>query len=115
LIPSSFELPNLLVVGAVNKYGELTTFTGDKSNADIYANGVDVETRIPGGKTMKMSGCSFAVPAATNLAAKIIALNNKLHPQQVIDLIIKGASISPTDSILLINPLKTVAIVENAD
>jgi subtilisin family serine protease len=115
LIPSSFDLPNLLVVGAADKYGEVAGFSGEKSNVDIYAPGVDVQSRIPGGDILNMSGVSIAAPAATNLAAKLLAVEPGLSPAQVIDIIINGATAGEQDSVLLINPLGSIALTTKRD
>jgi subtilisin family serine protease len=72
---------------------------------------VEVEARIPKGGALKMSGVSIATPAATNLAAKLLAVNPELTPMKIIDLILKGASVSQQDSVLLLNPLNTIAIM----
>jgi subtilisin family serine protease len=89
-IPSSFDLPNLLTVGAVDQAGEPTSFTSFGPTVQVYANGFEVESFVPGGKRMAMSGTSMASPNAANLAAKLIAAKPELTPPQVIDLIRKG-------------------------
>ena len=68
-IPSSFELPNLLTVGAVDQAGDPTSFTSFGRTVQVYANGFEVDSYVPGGDRMKMSGTSMASPNAANLAA----------------------------------------------
>lgn len=109
LIPSSFDLENLLVVGATNMYGEITDFSGEASNADIYGFGEYVKALIPGGDTLEMSGVSIATPSATNLAAKMLSLNPKLTPTEIIDLIIENANKNEKENILLLNQTSTIA------
>lgn len=41
---------------------------------------------------MRLSGTSMASPNATNLAAKLLALDPGLTPAEVIDLIVSGAT-----------------------
>ena len=51
-IPSSFDLPNLMVVGAVDQAGDPTGFTSQGKNVRLYANGFEVESYVPGGGRM---------------------------------------------------------------
>lgn len=112
MIPGSFKLPNLLVVGAVDKYGTPTSFTGAGDAAQVYANGYEVGTYIPGGGRLAMSGVSIAVPGATNLAAKLLTLEPTLTPPQVIELIERGAKrVESKRLIRIVDPLKTVALL----
>ena len=112
VIPSSFVLPNLLIVGAVDQAGEPTSFTCTGRNVVVYGNGFEVESYIPGGKRMKLSGTSMASPNVTNLAAKLIALKPTLKPAMVIDLIKKGADRKEGElSYLLLNPKQSVQLL----
>ena len=95
VIPSNFDLPNLMVVGAVDQAGEPTGFTSGGRNVRVYANGFEVESYVPGGETMKMSGTSMASPNVCNLAAKLFTLEPALTPAQVRELIEKGADPEP--------------------
>jgi subtilisin family serine protease len=110
-IPAGLDLPNLLVVGAVDQAGEPTTFTSFGRTVDVYANGYRVESFVPGGEREQFSGTSMSAPAGANLAAKLLALRPQLEPAEVIELIIEGARPSPADeTILLIDPLATIAL-----
>ncbi len=113
VIPSKFNMPNLMVVGAVDQAGDPTSFTSGGSNVRVYANGFQVESEIPGGGTMKMSGTSMASPNVCNLAAKLVTINPGLKPAQVVALIEKGADPNQDHpDILLINPKKTVELLK---
>jgi subtilisin family serine protease len=81
IMPSSFKLPNILVAGAVDQAGEQTSFTSF-GNVDVYSNGFEVDSYVPGGDRMKLSGTSMAAPNVTNLAAKLWATNPKLTVEQ---------------------------------
>lgn len=111
-IPSSFDLPNVLVVGAVDQAGEPTGFTSFGRTVRVYANGFEVESYIPGGERMQMSGTSMASPNAANLAGKILAINPKLKPAEVIDLILKGSEqkSSGGKSYRILDPKRTVEL-----
>jgi subtilisin family serine protease len=113
VIPSSFELPNLLIVGAVDQAGEPTSFTSSGRNVVVYANGFEVESFVPGGERMKMSGTSMSSPNAMNLAAKLIALDPELTPAAVIDLVKRGADRKEGAlAYLLLNPKRSVELLE---
>ena len=108
VIPSSFELPNVLTVGAVDQAGEETGFTSFGKSVAVYANGFEVKSYIPGGEQLAFSGTSMAAPNVTNLAGKLFALNPKLTVAQVIDLIKSGTDSSEDGRIKLINPKNSV-------
>ncbi len=111
--PASVKAPNLLVVGAVDKGGEETSFTSFGS-VDVYADGVDVPSLVPGGATLELSGTSMAAPQVTNLAAKLLAARPALTVAQVKAAILGGADRKTTGgrTILLINPRRTLHVGE---
>jgi subtilisin family serine protease len=114
VIPSSFELPNLLVVGAVDQAGRRTSFTSTGKNVVVYANGFEVESYVPGGQRMAMSGTSMASPNACNLAAKLIAIDPSLTPERTITLIEKGAdTLEGQEDLKLMNPQQSVKLLES--
>lgn len=113
IIPSNFELPNLMIVAAVDQAGDTTSFTSTGDNVVIYANGFEVDSYVPGGSRMKASGTSMASPNALNLAAKLFALDPDLSPTDVINLITEGATPRDGDEkMLLIHPLNTVSLLD---
>jgi subtilisin family serine protease len=108
-IPSGLQLPNLVAVGAVDKAGDETSFTSYGPTVLIHANGFEVESNIPGGARLKMSGTSMASPNAANLAAKILAVNPKLTPPEVIDIMRQTSDKTADGRRFLINPAKAIA------
>jgi hypothetical protein len=110
-IPSSFDLPNILTVGAVDQAGEETGFTSYGDNVDVHANGFEVESYIPGGSMMKLSGTSMASPNVANLAAKLMAINPDLTVTETIQLILEGCDRSADGRINLINPQKSITLL----
>jgi subtilisin family serine protease len=113
VIPSAYELPNLLIVGAVDQAGERTSFTSSGENVLVYSNGFEVESYVPGGKRMAMSGTSMSSPNAANLAAKLIAVKPDLTPEQVIVIIKKSAdSLTDQPDLLLMNPKAAMGVLE---
>jgi subtilisin family serine protease len=111
-IPSSYEMPNVLVVGAVDQEGKRTNFTSMGENVVVYSNGFEVESYVPGGERMALSGTSMASPNVMNLAAKLVAMRPNLTPPEIIALIEKGAdSLSDQPNLKLINPKATAALL----
>lgn len=109
IMPSSFDLPNVLVVGAVDQAGQPTGFTSVGRTVRVYASGFEVESYVPGGKRLKFSGTSMAAPNVTNLAAKLLAIDPKLTPATVVERILAGATKSEGERpLLLIHPKQTV-------
>jgi len=113
-IPSSFNFPNILTVGAVDLEGKKTGFTTEGESVDVYANGYEVESFIPGGDRVKFSGTSMSSPNVVNLAAKIFNVNPKLTAEEVKTLIIENATQSEEDpKVLLVHPAKSVEAAKN--
>ena len=111
-VPASLHLPNLITVGAVNAAGKETDFTSYGDTVVVYANGYEVESYVPGGSRLKLSGTSMASPNVANLAAKLIALDPSLTPEQVIELIRKGATTSEDGRLHLIDAKASVALLK---
>ncbi len=112
--PSAFDLPNVLVVGAVDQAGDVTSFTSFGDRVDVYANGFEVESYIPGGERLSSSGTSASSPNVANLSAKLIALDPSLHPDEVIFLIKESSDRSKDGKLLLINPRRSVELLETS-
>ncbi|MBS0189988.1 MAG: S8 family serine peptidase [Phycisphaerales bacterium] len=113
MIPSALTCPNLITIGAIDSSGKPTGFTTFGKGVTLYANGFEVESYIPGGKRLKFSGTSMASPNVANLAGKVLALDPRLTPSQVVDLITKNAD--PMEGYpgrLIINPKKTIAALK---
>ncbi|MFA6311559.1 MAG: S8 family serine peptidase [Sterolibacterium sp.] len=110
-IPSSIALPNLLTVGAVDKAGDEASFTSYGPTVKVHANGYQVESYLPGGDRVAMSGTSMASPQVANLAAKLLAAKPSLKPAEVIRIIVDTAEPSADGRRRLINPAKAIAKV----
>ena len=108
-IPAALKVPNLLTVGAVDKAGDEASFTSYGPTVVVDANGYEVESYIPGGDRLKLSGTSMASPNVANLAAKILVVNPKLTPPQVIDIIRQTAEKTADGRRNLIDPRKAIA------
>jgi hypothetical protein len=108
-IPSSIVLPNLLTVGAVDKAGDEAPFTSYGPTVVVHANGYQVESYLPGGKQVALSGTSMAAPNVTNLAAKLLAVKPTLKPAEVIAIIRETADTTADGRRTLVNPVKAMA------
>jgi subtilisin family serine protease len=108
-VPAGIVLPNLLTVGAVDEAGDEAPFTSYGPTVKVHANGYQVESWFPGGDEVALSGTSMAAPQVANLAAKMLAVNPKLSPPQVIEIIVRTAEKTADGRRTLIDPAKAVA------
>lgn len=111
-IPAAISAPNLLSVGAVDKAGDEASFTSYGPTIVVHANGYQVDSVIPGGEKLAASGTSMAAPQVTNLAAKLLAVNPKLTPVQLIAIIRDTAEKTTDGRRTLIHPAKALAAVQ---
>ncbi len=113
-VPPAFDLPNLVIAGAVDQSGEPTGFTSFGKTVAVYSNGFEVESFIPGGRRIKLSGTSMASPNVANLAAKLIARDPSLKPAEVIELIKAGSDDMGKEGrpMLVIDPKKSMELLE---
>jgi len=111
-VPSSIELPNLLTVGAVDQAGEETGFTSF-GKVDVYANGFEVDSYVPGGDRLKFSGTSMSSPNVANLAAKLLAVDPTLTPLELRELIEAGCDERKAGerTVRLINPKRSMELL----
>jgi subtilisin family serine protease len=109
VVPSSFQLPNMITVGAVDQAGEETSFSSFGPTVNVHANGYEVDSDIPGGRRLKLSGTSMASPQVANLAAKLFALDPALTPEEARKLIIDGCD--QNGRVNLISPAKSVSLL----
>jgi subtilisin family serine protease len=111
--PPMFKLPNLLIAGAVDQAGEATGFTSFGPTVNVYANGFEVASQVPGGATLKLSGTSMAAPNAANLAAKLYAISPSLTPPEVIALIDAGCEekVQGEQHLRVVNPRRSIELL----
>jgi subtilisin family serine protease len=109
--PNTVDVPNLITVGAVDIEGKKTNFTTEGESVDVYANGYEVESYVPGGNRIPLSGTSMSTPQVVNLAAKMLAVNPGLTPLEVKEIIVKTSTRSDEDeNVLLIQPIEAVKL-----
>jgi subtilisin family serine protease len=116
VIPASYDLPNTMTVGAVDQAGDEAAFTSF-GKVDLYANGVGVESVVPGGDKVRLGGTSMASPQVANLAAKLLAVYPRLSTAEVKKLIIDGAdtkNVSGGRTIRLLNEARSFELARGA-
>ena len=111
-VPPSLHLPNFIAVGAVNQAGDETSFTSHGDTVLVHASGYWVDSFVPGGTRLKLSGTSMAAPNVVNLAAKLFALDPSLTPAQVIALIKGGATTTADGRRHLIDENRSIALLK---
>jgi subtilisin family serine protease len=111
-VPSSLQLPNLIAVGAVNQAGDETSFTSYGKAVVVDSDGYNVESFVPGGAKLRLSGTSMASPNVVNLAAKLFALDPSLTPAKVVELIKQGSSTSEDGRRHLIDEKRSVELLQ---
>jgi len=109
--PADIVLPNLITVGAVDRAGDEAPFTSYGPTVKVHANGYQVESYLPGGARVALSGTSMAAPQVTNVAAKLLAAKPSLTPPQLIDAITSTAERTPDGRRVLMNPKAALAKV----
>jgi subtilisin family serine protease len=112
--PASFDLPNLITAAAVDRAGDEAAFTS-YGKVEVYANGYEVESYLPGGERSPLSGTSMAAPQVANLAAKLLAVYPHLTVAQLRQAIIEGAdekTIGDGKRIRLLNPVRSFVIAQ---
>ena len=111
-MPADIVAPNLLTVGAVDRAGDEAPFTSYGPTVKVHANGYQVDSFLPGGQRVALSGTSMAAPQVANLAAKLLVVNPKLQPPELIDIIVRTAERSADGRRNLIHPKNALAAVQ---
>jgi subtilisin family serine protease len=96
--PSSYNLPNVISVAALDRNDQLATFSnyGVKSVA-IAAPGVDILSTWLGDEYEEKSGTSMATPVVSGVAALIVAINPKITVDELRAKIL--SSVDPLESL----------------
>ncbi|MDG3006756.1 S8 family peptidase [Paludisphaera mucosa] len=87
LFPATFDLPNILVVAAVDPSGGLASFSNYGASAvDVAAPGVDVySTYTSKAKYTTLSGTSMSVPYVTGVVSLLAGLHPDWSAEQLVD------------------------------
>jgi subtilisin family serine protease len=96
-----FSLPNLLLVGAVDRLGVRARYSNVGPEVTLYANGERVPARLPGGAPSLPTGTSMAAPNVSNAAAKMLAVNPTLSGAELRTLLEQSGDVNATGERLL--------------
>jgi hypothetical protein len=107
--PAGLNLPNVITVGAVDVSLQPAGFTSYGKSIDVYANGFEVPSKVPGGMPINISGTSLSAPQVTNLAGKMLAVNPKLTVAQLRAIIEETATAEGPRGLKVINPAAAMA------
>jgi hypothetical protein len=102
--PAGLNLPNVITVGAVDVALQPAGFTSYGKSIDVYANGFEVPSKVPGGMPINISGTSLSAPQVTNLAGKLLAVNPNLTVAQIRAIIEETATAEGPRGLKVINP-----------
>ena len=113
-VPAGLSLPNLITVGAVDHAGDEAAFTSYGPTVVVHANGYQVDSYMvgSGGGRVALSGTSMSAPQVTNLAGKMLAVNPRLKPAQLIAIMRETAEKTADGRRILIHPANAVAAAQ---
>lgn len=82
--PANLRAENAITVAATYASGKLAPFSNySKRYVDVAAPGVGIESTVPGGYTLKMSGTSQAAPFVAGVVGAMRAVNQSLEMAQI--------------------------------
>lgn len=96
--PASYNLPNIIAVASVDRFGGLSYFSNyGATTVDLAAPGSDILSTTPNNTYSYMSGTSMATPHVTGAVAFIMAFNPTLNYLDYKDIILQ--SVTPYDTL----------------
>lgn len=92
IAPASFDLPNIITVGAINDSGNLTSFSNyGFNNVDVAAPGEDIVTTGTGNIYVVSSGTSMAAAFVSAEAALLLSQNKDISITEIKDKILRSS------------------------
>lgn len=92
--PANVRLDNAISVAATDGYGWLAAFSNyGVQNVDIAAPGVAINSQIPDGRRIELSGTSQAAPFVAGVAEKLLTINPNLSILDVKKILFKTVDI----------------------
>ncbi len=82
--PASFDLPNVIGVGAVNPDGDKASFSNYGENVDLAAPGVSIISTLPQNKYGYAGGTSMAAGFVSGVAALMLSYQPNLSAGQAV-------------------------------
>ncbi|HAF71498.1 TPA: hypothetical protein DCL37_09225 [Candidatus Acetothermia bacterium] len=83
--------PEVLAVGAVDRYGRPASFSNRGPEVALAGPGVQVVSFSPGGELTTGSGTSFAAPHVAGTAALLLSLHPDLSQEELLELLLSTA------------------------
>ena len=105
--PASYDLPNVISVGAVKDASTLANFSNYGDTVDVVAPGVEVYSAKNGNSYGNISGTSAAAPFVTGIAALIKSSKSELSAKEIVDTIISSAN--KDEGVKLVNAANAIA------
>ena len=105
--PASYDLPNVISVGAVKDASTEATFSNYGDTVDVVAPGVEVYSAKNGNSYGYISGTSAAAPFVTGVAALIKSYKSEITAKEIVDSII--SSTNKDEGIKLVNAANAIA------
>jgi serine protease len=98
--PSNYKIDNIISVAAMNRYGELASFSNyGRYSVHVAAPGSSLTTTaLDNTITSYASGTSFAAPFVTGIAAMVFSSNPSINYSEVRSRIIEGSVIDASYS-----------------
>ena len=87
----TYSLPNLIVVGATDEYGQRASFSNYGDAVSIFAPGMNIVSTIKNGGRKTKNGTSMATPFVSGTAALIYSMNPGLEAARVKEAILEGS------------------------
>lgn len=78
-------------VGAIDNRDKLAYFTNTGKGLDLVAPGVSIPSLIKNGEVAFLSGTSMACPAVAGVVAEMYAVNSKMTPKKVANILKKNS------------------------
>jgi subtilisin family serine protease len=80
---SSFDHPDVIIVGATDQNDARASFSAYGSAVDVFSPGVNILSTLNGGSYGQKNGTSMATPIANGVAGMIWSVNSNFTPAQV--------------------------------
>ena len=106
--PASYDLPNVISVGALKDASTASTFSNYGDTVDVVAPGVDVYSAKNGNSYGYISGTSAAAPYVTGVAALIKSYKSEINAKEIVDTII--SSVNKDEGIKFVNAANAIAV-----
>jgi subtilisin family serine protease/outer membrane protein assembly factor BamB len=95
--PASFDLPNIISVGAIDQQGNRAWFSNyGATSVDLFAPGVGILSTYPGTLLSEQSGTSMAAPHVTGMIGLLAADDPTATPTQLTRHVLDNAIRLPT-------------------